>query len=296
MFKEVDELLDGTPAMCFEEEDGETSALLPQYGKGLNNGGDEEGGGFSADEKLARYARWVVNFNLIINIILLAMKVLVAFVSNSISLWASVLDSGMDLLSTIILYGASRIIENRSWKQRYTYPVGLRRAEPMGVVVFSVFMIASFVQVFIESCERLFAIAAEGGKGEIVEIGLSGIIVMLVTIVVKAGVWITTRGSKSSTVQALAQDAENDVVFNIMSLIFPFVGQKIGAAWLDPFGGLVLSLYIIVEWVKTLTQNIRQLMGMRRGPEEHQVCSHHPVHSYAPLIRGITFSPAATSM
>ena len=55
--------------------------------------------------------------------------------------------------------------------------------------------------MFIESCERLFAIAAEGGKGEIVELGLGGIIVMLVTIVVKAGVWITTRGSKSSTVQ-----------------------------------------------------------------------------------------------
>jgi hypothetical protein len=28
-----------------------------------------------------------------------------------------------------------------------------------------------------------------------------------------------------------------------MSLIFPFVGQKVGAAWLDPLGGLLLSLY-----------------------------------------------------
>lgn len=46
----------------------------------------------------------------------------------------------MDLLSTVILFGASKAIENQGWKQRY--PVGLRRAEPMGVVVFSVFMIA----------------------------------------------------------------------------------------------------------------------------------------------------------
>ena len=28
-----------------------------------------------------------------------------------------------------------------------------------------------------------------------------------------------------------------------MSLVFPFVGQKLGAAWLDPLGGLLLSLY-----------------------------------------------------
>lgn len=65
--------------------------------------------------------------------------------SNSISLLASVVDSAMDLLSTVILFGAGKVIENKSWKQRYSFPVGLRRAEPMGVVIFSVFMIARYV-------------------------------------------------------------------------------------------------------------------------------------------------------
>ena len=74
------------------------------------------------------------------NVVLLSLKLMVALVSNSISLFASVVDSAMDLLSTLILFGASKAIEDKTWKQRY--PVGLRRAEPMGVVVFSVFMIA----------------------------------------------------------------------------------------------------------------------------------------------------------
>lgn len=54
----------------------------------------------------------------------------------------------------------------------------------------------SFVQVFIESCERLMA-----KDLEVVEIGLSGVIVMLVTILVKFFVWLASRGSKSSTVR-----------------------------------------------------------------------------------------------
>lgn len=146
--------------MSFEEVDGESTMLLPQYNKSGN----------SADEKLAKFVKWTVNINLLIvsttrhfslptrtmlkihftsvlsdspmtqNVVLLSLKLMVALVSNSISLFASVVDSAMDLLSTLILFGASKAIEDKTWKQRY--PVGLRRAEPMGVVVFSVFMIA----------------------------------------------------------------------------------------------------------------------------------------------------------
>jgi hypothetical protein len=75
----------------------------------------------------------------------------------------------------------------------------------------------------------------------------------------------------------LAQDAENDVYFNVMSLAFPvsdqatfwerganiaqFAGSKLHWRLLDPIGGMVLSLYIIYEWVKTLLENFahRQL-------------------------------------
>lgn len=63
-------------------------------------------------------------------------------VSNSMSLLASVIDSFMDLLSTVILFGASRAVESKDWRRRQMYPVGFRRAEPMGIVVFAVFMIS----------------------------------------------------------------------------------------------------------------------------------------------------------
>jgi divalent metal cation (Fe/Co/Zn/Cd) transporter len=33
------------------------------------------------------------------------------------------------------------------------------------------------------------------------------------------------------------------------------MGTKLGWRLLDPIGGMVLSAYIIIEWVKTLLQN-----------------------------------------
>lgn len=81
------------------------------------------------------------------NVVLLAGKIAVVLLSNSMSLVASTVDSAMDLLSTMIIFGTSRVIEHRSWKSQYEWPTGKRRLEPVGVVAFSVFMIAAFFQV-----------------------------------------------------------------------------------------------------------------------------------------------------
>lgn len=78
--------------------------------------------------------------------------------------------------------------------------------EPVGILVFSVFMIASFLQVFVESMQRLLNKDLEQAR-----IPPLGIWVMLATIVIKAVVWVWCRAIKNSSVEALAQDAENDV-------------------------------------------------------------------------------------
>jgi divalent metal cation (Fe/Co/Zn/Cd) transporter len=113
--------------------------------------------------------------------------------------------------------------------------------------------------VFVESVERLL-----DPNLELAVITTQGLIVMLITIVVKGLAWLWCRNFKSSSIQgwksasaprivissetdrnpaALAQDAENDAVFNIFSLIFPYGGSLLNTKYLDPIGGLVLSLY-----------------------------------------------------
>lgn len=151
--------------------------------------------------------------NLAANAVLLAGKIAVIVLTNSLSVLASLVDAALDFLSTAIVWTTTKII---SRQDRYKYPVGRRRLEPIGVLVFSVIMITSFFQVFLECINRLTS-----GDHSIVRLGLPAIIIMASTVLLKAGCWFWCRLINNSSVQALAQDAMTDVVFNIFSIIFP---------------------------------------------------------------------------
>jgi len=110
--------------------------------------------------------------------------------------------------------------------------------EPLGILVFAVAMISGFLQVLIESIQRLCDRHLEQTNLPPIAIAT-----MVGTIVVKGAVWLSCRAIKSASVEALQQDAENDIVFNVFSLLFPYVGQLIKWPYLDPLGGAVLSLY-----------------------------------------------------
>lgn len=74
-------------------------------------------------------------------------------------------------------------------------------------------------KVFIESVQRLADPNLQPAR-----IPLIGKLVMVITIFVKLAVWLWCRSIRNSSVEALAQDAENDIVFNFFSLLFPFLG------------------------------------------------------------------------
>lgn len=90
--------------------------------------------------------------NLAANVILLAGKLAVVISVPSVSVLASLVDALLDFLSTVIVWVTTWLIRKQD---HYRYPVGRRRLEPLGVLVFSVIMITSFVQVALEAIERL---------------------------------------------------------------------------------------------------------------------------------------------
>lgn len=187
-------------------------------------------------------------------------KLVAVLSSNSVSLLASLIDSALDLLCTVVVYTTTQATAYRSWHTFYHYPVGKRRLEPLGVLIFSVLMVVSFLQVLLESVSRLWNVLS--GTAD-VEPGLPviGIVFMALTIVIKTIMWLLCRNSKSSSVRAISLDSETDAIFNIFSLVFPLLDQFFGSSLLDSIGGTVLSLYIISEWVSTLTDTTSKLTG-----------------------------------
>lgn len=141
-----------------------------------------------------------ITINFTANSILLLLKIAAAVMTSSLSVLASLVDAALDFLSTAIVWATSKMISH-SAKDPYGYPAGRRRLEPIGVLVFSVVMITSFVQVAIESITRL-----SSSDREVVQLTIPAIAIMAATVVIKLACWFWCRLVRNSSVQALAEE------------------------------------------------------------------------------------------
>ncbi|KAI9053456.1 hypothetical protein LZ554_002414 [Drepanopeziza brunnea f. sp. 'monogermtubi'] len=210
-----------------------------------------------------RVVQMAIYINLVANAVLLVGKIAVIVLTNSLSVLASLVDAALDFLSTAIVWTTTRMIESLD---HYQYPIGRRRLEPIGVLVFSIIMITSFFQVALECISTL-----NSGDHSIIELTLPAILIMSSTVIIKLFCWLYCRLIKNSSVQALAQDAMTDIIFNIFSIIFPLVGFYAKLWWMDALGGLVLSLYVIFNWAGTSAGHIRNLSGGAATADERNV-------------------------
>ena len=178
--------------------------------------------------RVNKRATWAININVIANIILLIAKGIAALRSSSLSLIASLVDSALDLLCTLIVYSTNKLVQMRINSLSRRFPVGRRRLEPLGILVFSVIMVVSFIQVLKESIEKLSDAKSATNLPPLAIGALAG------TVVLKGIIWIGCARIKTTQVQALAQDCKTDVYFNTLSLLFPLIGYHANVWWLDP--------------------------------------------------------------
>ncbi|KAL6454653.1 MTP3 Metal tolerance protein 3 [Candida maltosa Xu316] len=240
--------------------------------------------GYNEEENNAQVLTAIL-VNFLINILLLIGKTVVTLLTSSMSVIASLVDSILDFLSTFIIYIVNRLATQNNWKIQHAYPIGRSRLEPLGVLIFSIIIIISFFQVGQESFKRLFF--ASPDQKIPVAIGLDAISIMTITIVAKLGCWIWCASSKSSSVQALAQDAMTDVVFNSVSLLMPTIGHYFDIWWFDPLGAFGLSIYIIVNWGYTAFEHINNLTGAAADPLDYKVIL-YLAYRFAEPIKQIT--------
>jgi hypothetical protein len=182
-------------------------------------------------EKGNKRAKLAININVVANIFLLAGKIVAVFSTGSLSLVASLVDSALDLLCTLIIWSTNRLVGWRLKALQKRFPVGRRRLEPLGIVLFSIIMVISFLQILQESVQKLAPLEGEPEKLTATAIGA-----MAATIIIKGIIGIGCWPIKTTQVQALAQDCKTDVIFNTLSLLFPFIGEKANVWWLDVSG------------------------------------------------------------
>ena len=248
-FKYVDAILDSSMPRNIIQTYGTTD-------RGMTTEDGTEEDRFNDEEAEQRAISRAINVNFIANVVLLIAKIVVTLSTNSLSIVASLLDSVLDFLSTVIVWTSNTLAQR---KDRHLYPVGRSRLEPLGVLVFSVLMIVAFFQIAIQGIQQLMA--SPETREALKPLGPALIAIMVSVVLIKSLCWFWCRTSKSGSVQALAQDAASDVIFNFFSIVFPLLGFYLDVWWLDPLGAVLISVYILVSWTRTSSEHIGNLAG-----------------------------------
>ncbi|OVA18263.1 Cation efflux protein [Macleaya cordata] len=238
-------------------------------------------------EKLAKSENLAIRISNIANMILFAAKVFASVRSGSLAIIASTLDSLLDLLSGFILWFTSFSMQTPN---PYQYPIGKKRMQPLGILVFASVMATLGLQIILESIRTLIAHHQFNLTKE-QQLWVIGI--MTSVTLVKFCLVIYCRSFTNEIVKAYAQDHFFDVVTNIIGLIAALLANYFDD-WMDPVGAIILAMYTIRTWSATVLENVNSLVGRTAAPEYLQkltyLCwNHHKAIRHIDTVRAYTF-------
>ncbi|KAK7259590.1 hypothetical protein RIF29_25199 [Crotalaria pallida] len=222
------------------------------------------------------------------NILLLCFKVLATIKSGSIAIAASTLDSLLDLMAGGVLWFTHLFMKSINI---YKYPIGKLRMQPVGIIIFAAIMATLGFQVLVEAVEQLIK-----GKPSLKLTSDQLVwlyIIMLTATGVKLLLWFYCRSSGNRIVRAYAKDHYFDVITNVVGLVAAVLGDRFG--WrIDPTGAILLALYTISNWSRTVLENAVSLVGQSAPPEVLQkltylVLRYHPQIKHIDTVRAYTF-------
>ncbi|XP_021813809.1 metal tolerance protein 11 [Prunus avium] len=239
-------------------------------------------------EKLANSETFAIRISNIANMVLFAAKVYASVRSGSLAIIASTLDSLLDLLSGFILWFTAFSMQTPN---PYQYPIGKKRMQPLGILVFASVMATLGLQIILESMRTLVSDEDEFSLTKDQEHWVMGI--MLSVTLVKLLLMLYCRTFKNEIVKAYAQDHFFDVITNIIGLVAVLLANYFDD-WMDPVGAIILALYTIRTWSLTVLENVNSLVGKSAAPEYLQkltyLCwNHHKAVRHIDTVRAYTF-------
>ncbi|WVY99593.1 hypothetical protein V8G54_025663 [Vigna mungo] len=246
-------------------------------------------GALSEDEmkQLAKSERMAVHVSNICNLVLFAAKVYASIASRSLAVIASTMDSLLDLLSGFILWFTAHAMKNPN---QYHYPIGKKRMQPVGIIVFASVMATLGLQILIESARELIS----KSKPDMDPTKLHWMIGIMVGVtIVKFILMVYCRRFKNEIVRAYAQDHFFDVITNSVGLAAAVLAVKF-YWWIDPTGAIIIALYTINTWARTVIENVWSLIGRTAPPDflaklTYLIWNHHEQIKHIDTVRAYTF-------
>jgi len=165
------------------------------------------------------------------------------------------------------------------------------------VIVCSILMALASGAVISDSVRTLVTYFPLGPSMEFTD---SASVMLAVVVVVKVAVWRIAKREYDRThnvsLEALALDNFNDILSNASALAFASLTRvNTGLWWVDPVGGILISVYIIRSWCLTAVAQVNMLVGKQADPEflekvRELAAQHHP-DAKLDIVRAYHFGP-----
>ena len=194
------------------------------------------------------------------NVFLVAFKAFVGIVSNSIAVILDAVNNLSDALSSIITIVGTKLSGKLPDKQ---HPLGYGRIEYLTAMIVSGIVLYAGITSAVESVKKII-------HPEKPDYNAVSLVIIAVAVVVKIllGRYVKAQGQKvnSGSLVASGSDALNDAILS-GSVLASAVIFKLTGLSLEPFVGLVISVFIIKSGIEMMRQTLDQILGMRADKE-----------------------------
>ncbi len=216
----------------------------------------------SVSETTARLMRLATYASVSVATVLIALKTGAWILTESIAMLATLIDSLLDALASLVnLFAVRHALTPADREHRF----GHGKAEALAALAQSAFVAGTAVLLLFQAAERLLR-PRPIGETEV------GIAVMIVSIVLTAGLvlfqrWVVRR-TGSMAVMADSLHYKGDVLVNISVIVALLLGPWLGWPRLDPVFGIGIAIYILFNAWLIVREALDMLMDRELPDEE----------------------------
>ena len=200
--------------------------------------------------------RGAIFASVLLSLFLIFVKLVIWLHSGSLALLASLADSSLDLLASTVNMFAVRIASRKSNNK---HQFGYHKAEAIGALIQSVFVFATSLFIIAEAILFFFnPVAVDFSTGNILMIFIS---IVLASALVLYQRWVIAK-TDSTAVKADEIHYRGDIFHYILALLVMLGIKYLHIVYLDPIGGIVISLYIGRTALKVFFEAVRVLVDV----------------------------------
>ena len=212
--------------------------------------------------------------SVISNTSLIVLKLIVGFVTGSVSILADAVHSVADLFAAIIAFFAVRVSEKPPDE---THPYGHGNVEGISGILEALLILAAVAVIMFEAVKRLIHVRP------LEQVGY-GLLLMLVSIVVNTVVsrhlFRVAEETESVALQADAMHLRTDIYANVAVIVGLGLVQITGNPIFDPIAAILVSVGVLFMPLELMRTALNMLVGTRLPKHElerlEQVLNSHP--------------------